>query len=169
MAQAKYPARDGYKVCNVCLKELPLSEFYLIQQRKFRYYDSKCSSCKRIAARGWYANNKERSYAYHRKWNAKNRERSDFLMWRSHVRRKYGLSNEQAAELFSDPKCGICGLRDSGNKHSKKLYVDHCHKTKKVRGLLCDQCNRAVARIDKIPDWCEKATAYLNALSPAIT
>ncbi len=34
-----------------------------------------------------------------------------------------------------EQKCSICGTTD------KKLKLDHCHKTGKMRGLLCHFCN----------------------------
>lgn len=38
-------------------------------------------------------------------------------------------------------RCAICG--DEGNKENRfrKLSIDHGHKTGKVRGLLCSNCN----------------------------
>jgi hypothetical protein len=38
--------------------------------------------------------------------------------------------------------CAICG------KFNKKLRVDHCHKTGKVRGLLCSRCNALALDIE---------------------
>jgi hypothetical protein len=51
----------------------------------------------------------------------------------------YGITYEEAEELKrqQDYKCGVCGL-------VKPLHVDHCHKTNKVRGMLCGTCNRGL-------------------------
>jgi hypothetical protein len=38
--------------------------------------------------------------------------------------------------------CKICIKPNS--KRYGRLSVDHCHKTNKVRGLLCDKCNMAI-------------------------
>ena len=43
--------------------------------------------------------------------------------------------------------CPICGLpptEANGHKLKTKLHVDHDHKTGKVRGLLCNNCNAAI-------------------------
>ena len=45
--------------------------------------------------------------------------------------------------------CKICKkINILGDK--KGLQVDHCHKTGKIRGLLCPSCNRGMIFIDKI-------------------
>lgn len=36
--------------------------------------------------------------------------------------------------------CGICGKHES--HFTKRLAVDHNHKTSRVRGLLCFRCNK---------------------------
>jgi len=52
----------------------------------------------------------------------------------------YGITLEEYNRMYSlqNGSCGICF-----NK-TKKLYVDHCHSTGKVRKLLCNRCNVAV-------------------------
>jgi uncharacterized protein with ParB-like and HNH nuclease domain len=42
--------------------------------------------------------------------------------------------------IAQDDKCAICGRPESDFKN--RLAVDHNHRTKKVRGLLCFQCNK---------------------------
>jgi hypothetical protein len=47
----------------------------------------------------------------------------------------------EALYVFQGGRCAIC-WRATGK--SKKLAVDHDHKTGSVRGLLCSSCNRGV-------------------------
>lgn len=51
----------------------------------------------------------------------------------------YGLTPEQYDELLrrQGGRCAIC----RGRPKSKRLAVDHDHKTGAVRGLLCSRCN----------------------------
>ncbi|MFF3908865.1 endonuclease VII domain-containing protein [Streptomyces sp. NPDC001848] len=42
------------------------------------------------------------------------------------------------------------------------VHVDHCHKTGKVRGVLCFNCNSAIGKLDDDPDIGRRAVAYLE-------
>ena len=55
-------------------------------------------------------------------------------------------------------ECNICGSKEEGRGF--KMNVDHDHKTGKVRGLLCNSCNRGLGLLGE--DNLEKAILYLN-------
>jgi hypothetical protein len=81
-------------------------------------------------------------------------------MWRSTIRRKYGISEQQYLELAGDPpRCAICGCERS---IKQRLCVDHCHNKKEIRGILCQRCNSGLERLELFPDWPERARAYLQ-------
>ena len=44
----------------------------------------------------------------------------------------------------------------------KKLSIDHCHNTKKIRGLLCHYCNMALGLFKDNTDIMQKAIEYLK-------
>ena len=52
--------------------------------------------------------------------------------------------------------CAICSLRETRKLRGKitALSVDHNHRTKKIRGLLCHKCNLALGflSVDKHGD-----------------
>jgi hypothetical protein len=52
--------------------------------------------------------------------------------------------------------CAICG----NPPKTRRLDVDHDHKTGRVRGLLCHRCNRTLASWIT-DDWLRKALGYL--------
>lgn len=52
--------------------------------------------------------------------------------------------------------CEICGKTET-------LCVDHCHKTKKFRGLLCQACNSALGWFENNKKSIEKYLARGNA------
>lgn len=69
---------------------------------------------------------------------------------RSHLRR-YGIDAAQYDAMLSQQRgrCAICGGGVSCNK-TKYFDVDHDHRTGKVRGLLCRQCNVMLGYIEKL-------------------
>jgi hypothetical protein len=44
----------------------------------------------------------------------------------------------------------------------KKLAVDHCHKTGKIRGLLCQGCNMALGLLKDSPAIINNLARYIN-------
>ena len=56
--------------------------------------------------------------------------------------------------LRSTDKCTICGAND-------RLVVDHDHKKNKIRGMLCNHCNRGLGHFRDDPDLLEFARIYL--------
>jgi len=46
----------------------------------------------------------------------------------------------------------------------KEPYLDHCHKTKTIRGLLCNDCNVGLARFKDNPLLLDKAKEYLGRI-----
>lgn len=59
----------------------------------------------------------------------------------------------------SSGKCAICGKRPM---YGEALSVDHDHKTKAVRGLLCKPCNLAIGLLKDKVDNCLYAAVYLE-------
>lgn len=60
--------------------------------------------------------------------------------------RTYGITQRQYNKLLKkqDHKCAVCFKEHT---EAKKLHVDHNHKTREIRGLLCAYCNhRLVGR-----------------------
>jgi hypothetical protein len=77
------------------------------------------------------------------------------------VKSKYGLSTAEYRELIQaqEGKCAICAGTCSTNQ---RLCVDHCHKTGAVRGLLCNNCNRAIGLLQDDPNLLQQAKDYLT-------
>jgi hypothetical protein len=79
--------------------------------------------------------------------------------------KRYGLTHGEFDEMLAaqNGACAICGRTDSGRKTTENLHIDHCHKTGKIRGLLCDFCNNGLARFCDNPNLLRKAAAYLES------
>lgn len=60
---------------------------------------------------------------------------------------------EMIATTFS---CTICGDEDD-------LVIDHDHKSNKIRGILCNRCNKGLGLFRDNPDFLEYARIYILA------
>ena len=70
---------------------------------------------------------------------------------------KYGLNRDEVLELWSKENCDIC------ERPLNKKNIDHCHKTGKVRGVLCTQCNTGLGKFQDDIDVMHKAIEYLKS------
>lgn len=79
-----------------------------------------------------------------------------------HYNKNYGISYSDYVELETaqKSKCAICGTKDKGQKGV--FYVDHCHSSGNVRGLLCSPCNLGLGLFKDSEEALAKALSYLK-------
>ena len=82
------------------------------------------------------------------------------------IRCKYGISSEYYSQMLLEQNgvCKICRKHET-YKHRgvpKRLSVDHCHKTSRIRGLLCSKCNINIGRFGDDPLRLRAAADYLE-------
>ena len=72
--------------------------------------------------------------------------------------RKFNIDSNIWDKMFykQNGKCLIC------EDDKKTFAVDHCHKTGKVRGLLCTPCNTALGNLKDNIDNLKRAIIYLE-------
>lgn len=98
-----------------------------------------------------------------------NKKRNGFDSWCRSCRATYRseinrgrhrgvISDELLKKIKRDiTQCVICGAEGP-------LVVDHCHETGRIRGMLCNHCNRGLGHFRDDPVLLEFAAEYLREL-----
>jgi hypothetical protein len=76
------------------------------------------------------------------------------------MRGKFGLSQADYDAMLAAQGgvCAICLQTQS----PRPLNIDHCHKTGRIRGLLCTPCNSFLGRIKEKSEALARIAAYLK-------
>lgn len=83
------------------------------------------------------------------------------------VKKYYNLGAEEYLQMILDQNnvCAICHKAETAKTSkgdTRPLAVDHCHKTGKVRSLLCAKCNGMLGMVDDSEDHLNAAIDYLR-------
>ncbi len=129
----------GRKVCTRCKLEKYYAEFNRQKDTKDGYH---CWCRKCVSA---YRSDKHTKQV---------RDNQDHNM-----KKRYGLSIIEYNHLFSKQQgcCAICGKHQS--EFSRRLAVDHNHKTSVIRGLLCSRCNFGLGYFE---GWAQEFRQQIN-------
>jgi predicted RNA-binding Zn-ribbon protein involved in translation (DUF1610 family) len=120
----------------------------------------KCSSCGQEHiqnSREIQKNNKPMSCDNFKPHNWSGLEREDNIM-----RKQYGISTHQFAELleFQGGGCAICAKPIENIR--RRMNIDHDHETNKVRGILCTGCNTGIGHLGDNIEGLQRALYYLE-------
>lgn len=135
------------------------------------HHSSSCHDCYKASRRLKHAalSLKARSslVEYRKQWQARNQDKikeynkASRAYRRAYILlRKYGLTEVEYLSMVNVQEgcCLIC-------KEETNLVIDHCHVTDKVRGLLCQSCNKAIGFFRDDPKHCRAAAEYLQLKS----
>lgn len=123
----------SHKVCDRCFKRLNTEESFSGNRIKKHGVVTNRPSCK----------------SCRKIKDGKNISKLDRDLWEKKKPKDY--------TLFTCPICNkttIVGL--------SKIVLDHCHKTGKVRGYLCESCNTGIGRFDDDPKLVQVAVKWLE-------
>jgi len=125
-----------------------------------------CDKCRKEKSSLWQKENKERVNRKNRIWSENNYEKKYNSSKNSKLLNEYGITFDEFNKMLEKQnyKCKICGKEETKElKGTKwKLSVDHCHKTGKVRGLLCAKCNVGLAKFEEDEQQFINAIKYLK-------
>lgn len=105
--------------------------------------------------------NREENTEYMRGYRLRAKDIVDRSRRSSHLKQTYGITIEDYDDILGDQGngCAICGMTPEDN--GRRLDVDHCHSTGKVRGLLCHACNLGIGKFRDDPILLISASKYL--------
>jgi len=147
--EVKMYAELKQKKCIQCEEKKELIEF----RKRFRgknkniYFESYCKNCERLNTKSWSQENKER--------------RKEITL-KKDLKRNFDLSLEDYYKMRKEHnnQCAVCKV--SKSKSGRRLAVDHCHNTKLIRGLLCNECNTALGLLGENVERMYKLIEYIS-------
>jgi hypothetical protein len=98
------------------------------------------------------------------RWRRDNRERVLRSDHNKHLLKSYGITIGQYDVMVAvrENRCDICGRTPEETGDLRRLAVDHCHETGRIRGLLCRFCNTAIGQLGDSVLVMEKALEYMR-------
>lgn len=140
------------KICAGCKLSKNEEEFGICSRLK----DGKnnyCKECVKVFSKATYNNRKSKKLEENKLWRQTNKHKYKEYK----LKHRYGITLEiyEQMKLQQNGLCKICN-------REKKLFVDHCHKTGKIRGLLCGKCNKGLGHFFDNKDYLKSAIDYLG-------
>jgi hypothetical protein len=158
----RWPVSDGVtKVCRVCRAEKPVEEFHRNRSARADGFQLACKACAKATTYRYRSTEHGHiRVVTHRFKNALKR----------YAITEAGYNAMLAAQNY------VCAICERPERHvvrgaPKRLAVDHCHATGKIRGLLCAHCNHAIGQLDDNPVLLRAAADYVERhaqRSPAV-
>jgi len=102
-----------------------------------------------------------------RNYQSRYREANAETLRHKERERKFGISSETYAQMLQEQNgvCAICGNPETATRLGvvKALSVDHDHKTGRIRGLLCSDCNTGIGKFKDDVKVLQSAIRYLSS------
>lgn len=137
--------------CSMCGEKKTIDNFRKRYGKQAHQYDLRCNKCFNEYVRGKYNYERERD---------------------KQLRQNYGITLDEYNKLLDSQNgvCAVCGNPESRRPGRKKLtenvtpmlHVDHDHKTGKIRGLLCSECNNSLGMLHEDPERIKALLKYVE-------
>lgn len=179
------------KTCTKCFKTFPADTVHFYRNKGGKFgLTPRCKKCTNEDNNAWrarkmkenpeelrkqasertkryYRKNIEENRKKHREW-AKKRRNDLGKNLAIKIRKRAGgagLTPEQWESIFDKQgrRCAIC--KSSDPYHAHGWNTDHCHKTKKVRFILCAHCNRGLGAFRDDPNLMRRAADMLEEIT----
>lgn len=146
------------KKCTKCNLEKDFSEFNKMKHGKFGLRAA-CKLCQNEEFKEYYVKNKSFVNAKNQEWERTPKGKLAKRFY--YIKKMYGLTKDEWLALLEkqNNKCKIC---DTYSDDLGFFHTDHDHKTGKVRGLLCKNCNTVLGHAKDDITILKEAISYLK-------
>lgn len=159
------------KQCKVCGERKPFDAFYRAAGMKDGHRNE-CKLCFKQLAKARYDSAtavqrmkewRERNPERHKAYQAEYRRRPDRkrAMRDLYYRRTFGISADEFDAML-EAQGGVCAICRQRPEREASLHVDHCHRTGRIRGILCVNCNQGIGKLGEDPELFRRAAEYLS-------
>lgn len=128
-------------ICKTCNTEKPKKDFSRLKSRRSGIIPH-CKIC----------HNKKMKL-----WNKKH----PFYSRNSNLMKNYGITSDDYDKMLKEQN-NVCKVCNGPAMGKGRYHVDHCHKTGKIRGLLCHKCNVALGMVQDNIEHLNKLIVYLG-------
>ena len=183
IAQKRWQTLAPEKRCYLCGNTKAIEHFRKVNYitstgKQSWHFSSGCMECERQKDRERYQNNREHEKARQREYNKNHKQERTATAKRYRERnpekvklwQKWGWSRARerlygidvvAFDAFMERHGNRCNICDSTGD-AARLCIDHCHKTGKLRGVLCAGCNLAVGNIREDAARARRLAEYIE-------
>ncbi|MFJ8153985.1 endonuclease domain-containing protein [Streptomyces sp. NPDC094468] len=127
-----------YKTCSGCQLHKPLADFHSNGRGG---HLGRCRVCRSATRKAWRETYRDKQSGYRRR----------------SLLSRYGLTEAEYEAMFA-AQGGVCAMCGHPCTTGRRLAVDHCHVSGRVRGLLCVKCNQDLGSYEAVRS---AATQYL--------
>jgi hypothetical protein len=149
----------GHRTCKICKQ--------LKTKNNFAPQGYQCRQCRTEKQRLYYAamppktaEQRKKATEYQKAYRLKNLEKVKQDSRVRHIKRKFNLTQEEYNDMLKAQN-GVCATCNQKCKTGNHLAVDHDHKTGKIRGLLCKDCNTSLGLLKEDIQILENLKNYI--------
>lgn len=154
---------QGLKECSTC-KEVKGVEYFCFCIKNNDGYDKRCKSCRNKSYKKYYAKPETvaKKKIYYQKNYLINKSKVLHRNKLYNIKRLYNITHEEYLNILisQNNKCLICGDTITPGCG---CHLDHDHETGKIRGFLCQGCNKGLGHFRDNPKLLLSAYNYLTS------
>lgn len=147
-----------YKTCRYCKSTLNLNSFHKKKSGEHGV-TARCKPCMAKWQKEYYSEENKK-----KRLERQSSPKYQLYIRQYRLKKYYNISLDDYDLMLKDQnnKCAICLGNPKGSPSNKYFAVDHCHKTGKIRQLLCGTCNTILGSVNENIDILKSMISYIE-------